>query len=239
MNPSRNAFNLTELLVVIGITGMLVGFVLPALCKAKAQARGAACKNNLRQLGLALTMYVGDFDRYPTYDDWVVTAMPWFRNQTLLPNVVDQRSVFRCPAHKPRLTEKTDRVFFDPLSYGYNSVGSDDHFGNRNLGLGASKARPIAAAQVRVPIEMIALGDSGTDTDWDLLMNPHQSPPSSDKHDLSTLNSWLPSRRHRGGANAVFCDGHVEYAAQKRWIEKSDRARQRWNNDNQPHPETW
>ena len=85
MNPSRNAFNLTELLVVIGITGMLVGFVLPALCKAKAQARGAACKNNLRQLGLALTMYVGDFDRYPTYDDWAVTAMPWFRNQKLLP----------------------------------------------------------------------------------------------------------------------------------------------------------
>jgi prepilin-type processing-associated H-X9-DG protein len=51
--------------------------------------------------------------------------------------------------------------------------------------------------------------------------------------------SALPSNRHSGGANMVFCDGHVEYAKQERWIEASDGARRRWNNDHKPHPETW
>jgi prepilin-type processing-associated H-X9-DG protein len=49
----------------------------------------------------------------------------------------------------------------------------------------------------------------------------------------------LPSARHRGGANILFCDGHVEFGKQSKWIEKTPEARRQWNNDNQPHPETW
>ena len=45
--------------------------------------------------------------------------------------------------------------------------------------------------------------------------------------------------RHNKGANVVFCDGHVEYAKQVIWLRKTDRDRQRWNNDHEPHPETW
>jgi prepilin-type processing-associated H-X9-DG protein len=44
---------------------------------------------------------------------------------------------------------------------------------------------------------------------------------------------------HNRGANIVFCDGHVEYGKKKGWIKPTDAARKRWNNDNQPHPETW
>ena len=66
--PGRAGFTLIELLVVIGIIGTLSGLLLPALCKAKAQTRSASCKNNLRQIGTALAMYVGDFHIYPT--DW-------------------------------------------------------------------------------------------------------------------------------------------------------------------------
>ena len=45
--------------------------------------------------------------------------------------------------------------------------------------------------------------------------------------------------RHNKGANADFCDGHVEYAKQTVWLKKTVAARQRWNNDNEPHSETW
>jgi hypothetical protein len=53
------------------------------------------------------------------------------------------------------------------------------------------------------------------------------------------LLAGLPPPRHNYGDNVVFCDDHVEYAKQKVWLEKTDRARQRWNNDHLPHPETW
>jgi prepilin-type processing-associated H-X9-DG protein len=86
---------------------------------------------------------------------------------------------------------------------------------------------------------MIALGDSGTDSAWDMGLNPNVLSPSASADDLTTGNSWLPSRRHANGANVVFCDAHVEHAKQERWIEKTDHARRRWNNDHEPHPETW
>jgi prepilin-type N-terminal cleavage/methylation domain-containing protein/prepilin-type processing-associated H-X9-DG protein len=145
-------------------------------------------------------------------------------------------------------------VKFTPSTLGLGGVLAKISLDEEIDGLSANVLR-ITDSRVEVPSDMIAVGDATLS--WDaagVLKTYFDISVSKDSYDgwalldINTRNfqerpNFAPSagtikatsRRHSGRYNVVFCDDHVEGLRREMLFEPTDRALQRWNNDNEPH----
>jgi prepilin-type N-terminal cleavage/methylation domain-containing protein/prepilin-type processing-associated H-X9-DG protein len=265
----RLGFTLIELLVVIGIIAVLAALLLPVLGRAKQTAYRIGCASNLRQIGLATTLYLNDHRAYPGYwckDGPGYICSMWDLQLDLYLSDINHTKVFRCPAAPTRLTSCCNTITF--RSAGASS-GSSPHYGMNAQGTDAvtplgvdgnfpepptplpDLIPPVSEADIRVPSDMIAFGDTIM-FDLAAMANPFgtmQRPMASNFnfpgfHQNATKPERvqaLPheSKRHHGLFNVVFCDGHIESLKTNRLFGLTPDATQRWNRDHQPHTGAW
>jgi prepilin-type N-terminal cleavage/methylation domain-containing protein/prepilin-type processing-associated H-X9-DG protein len=246
MTNRNRAFTLIELLVVIAIIAILAAMLLPALSRAKAQAQSARCKSNLRQMGFALRMYADDNRSYP-FGKLNLNQLPYNRYWwgSLAPYIWVgwTNRDFHCPAYHALITGAYDNDA-EVGSYAYNVSGTYARpvpgTQAATLGLGfdypaPGVVSPTLDSQVLVPSDMFAVADARI-----TLTLPEGGLAGSIFMPLafSKVPGESQPLRHGKGFNFLFCDGHVTLVTRTDFMNPTN-SWQNWNNDHQPHPETW
>ncbi len=232
MADRRHGFTLVELLVVIAIIAIIAGLLFPVFAQARDRARQAACLSNLHQIGLAIRMYMQDYDgaiflHHPYEADvrangnaieraretpWTVLLYPYVRNH----------SVYFCPSdpvgHPKNQAKDLDAYEQSELpelevasngtvaaeSYLLNSLLTHQthQYGRIDEASGAGLNGPLVIMSER--------NAEGRD-----LEEQDTLPNAKDDYDVwlgtPQLEQSIAHHRHAGGANYLYLDGHTKF----------------------------
>ena len=229
------AFTLIELLVEIAIIAILAAILFPVFAQAKEAAKKTTCLSNGKQIGIALMLYLGDYDdKYPQehpatsnpvvddadaqlesvdYGSPLLAILPYMASKD-----VNKTQIYYCPsdpdAHGLKLLDASGNCLANgapPPAPGYLSSAI----------LNAYYLFGMTQSQVTAPSQSVYINErNNADCDvhyhpWlgevgDPNGNPYTTAlPSA--QDLGVPVFAIASTRHGNGTNGSYCDGHSRW----------------------------
>jgi prepilin-type N-terminal cleavage/methylation domain-containing protein len=243
------AFTLIELLVVIAIIAVLAALLLPALSRAKSAAHSAKCKGNLRQMGIALRLYLdannNDFPPDAVIANNAKHSLYWYDH--LSPYLGDSKwgeGVFQCPSYYWKVFEG----WHDPAdpqqsfvagggSYAYN-------LGEPGPGLSgplvpSTTAAPTAGGppqfryafpsenDIKAPADMFAIGDALT-LKWGNGWIIGEGPYLVARDQIMSEGLRIAKFPHSQQYNLLCVDGHVESVKTNLFFGNDEAVHKHW-----------
>jgi prepilin-type N-terminal cleavage/methylation domain-containing protein/prepilin-type processing-associated H-X9-DG protein len=216
----KRAFTLIELLVVIAVLSLLISIILPALRQAKRQGQKVVCLSQLRQCGIAASVYVQNNDGFyplayqkivaPDFSSiksicWDFTTVKELDGTTyrellepgLLWSSTDSLEIQQCPGYKGDSNAGSEPF----TGYNYNT----SYIGH---GSGESIKQAVKAMAVGSPGSTALFGDG----QYEAGANKFMRAPWQNPGDASFAERYAGTQgfRHCGQTNIAFCDGSAD-----------------------------
>ena len=244
-----SGFTLIELLVVIAIIALLMGVLIPALSRARKQARGAVCMAALKQWGMCYQLYATDYD----------SKLPYFQGGTVRTTYMESLRPYYSDINKMRTCPAATRVsvgnptglqaqsyfgytrnawqidvaqagWMADTDWGIGSFGENSWLRNTidQTGKRANVDKAWATIDVRHIAEVPFLADARWNNAWP--ENTHPVPArTAAEEQVFNIGNWSQivchaMRRHKQGVNVSFGDGGARYVrAEDLWTLKWNR----------------
>jgi prepilin-type N-terminal cleavage/methylation domain-containing protein/prepilin-type processing-associated H-X9-DG protein len=241
-------FTLVELLVVVAIIAVLASLLLPVISRVKSEGRRAKCISNLRQISTGWLSYSLDWDAYVPFSDAnAVITDHWALKLTPYVGARWSDRVYHCPDYRNTNNLIRPGFFLEQRgSYDINVVGTSANY-ETGRGVGGTiwiwggppTTTATQVADVRMPAELIAMGDVCVDSRFERepfgYLNFYWY-----ARDTYSGSFWMEralvefNRRHKGMFNIQFADGHIESGKPNRFFKLEAAPMRRWNNDHEP-----
>lgn len=224
----RRGFTLIELLVVVAIVALLISILVPALSRAKDQAKRAKCQANLRSIGHAVLLYLGDYrDAFPTAQyygclGYVGRSPVHMYLGSQIPE--DQRpmngyfGVERLDLEGPQVNHQRNAIFECPSDRGDSWPAFNLH-GQFYLEHGTSYTYASDSREINMPSQPPTVPPFGILSCRDLRLAEVRKPDRKivfQEPVFSPMLNATDARSHwhykgRPHGNVLFADGHVEF----------------------------